>query len=644
MWSNANGVTRALPISLLDGRYLTQADIASLAASATVETFVSGAGFTPGVTLSLTLANSYLSKSNIEVFFDSAFQGPEQYTLVGQLLAFISPIPVGVQSVYIRGGATRVAGAPSDGTVTDAKVASGSKLANRISTINVLDYGADPLGTRDSTAAFQAAINCGREVTVPAGTYQMGQITIPSNTAIVGEGNSTVIKPISGFSTNAFWVINSGASNVEIGNMQFNLPVADYSATVAIFALQGGFHRIHDIYMPAGGVIGVFLLDNTDTLIENCEVVSVQQHSFQTTGLNSARNRIIKCKSGTTVSGHGISIVAGKDHDVLDCVSDGANGFGISYFQTIGGRACNNRSGNSADEGMQITDSNYVVFANNSIRWDIPGFSTDLGISLAAQTTGFTCIGNKIQGNFVTSNSASGIALASTNFGTGTTPIPGPGLPVQNNDISGNTIINCSVDTGTGGGLINGFGAGVLMYGSLCQNNTVQNNTIVNTIGTMLYGVAEYNVSSEWGPPANNWIANNKVYGASTAPVLKVGSTTEALTSGWQSWTPTITPASGAFTSVTLNSAAYYETEKNIDFVIKLTINTNGTAAGNISFTLPPPFSANYGSAVGRESPNNGKALICVCSGATGVITFYDNSYPGADGSVIQVTGSFTRP
>jgi hypothetical protein len=394
--------------------------------------------------------------------------------------------------------------------------------------------------------------------------------------------------------------------------------------------------------MPAGGQLGIFMTDNTDTLVERCEVVSVQQRSFQSTGNNSARNKFDKCKSGSTVSGHGFSIVGGVDHNVTNCISEGANGFGISYFQTTGGTVTGCRSGNSADEAIQVTDSSFVTIDNNKCLWDLPGISTDLGISVAAQTTGFVCIAIKITNNLISGNSASGIALASTNFGTGTMPIPGPGLPVEDCDISGNTIINSSVDAG--GGLVNGHGAGVLMYGSMCQNNTVQNNTIVSSIGTMLYGVAEFNVSGEWGPPGNNRIANNAVYGASIAPVLKVGTTTEALTSGWQNWAPTITPQVGAFTSITLNTAAYYETEKNIDFVFSMTINTNGTASGSISFTLPPPFSANFGGGVGRETPATGKALICICSGATGNIRFYDNSYPGANGSTIQVTGSFTRP
>lgn len=213
LWQNANGVTRALPVSVFDSRYLTQADIALLAASAAVETFSAGADFTPGVTISLTLANEYLSKSNIEVFFDPLFQGPDQYTLVGTSLAFISAIPLGVQNVYVRGGATRIVGAPSDGTVTtpkivdqavttaklddgavtDIKVAPGSKLLNRIKdTVSVKDFGAIGDGVADDTTAVQAAITfalaTSQRVYAPGGTYLLTQ-QISGSGAVVIDGD-----------------------------------------------------------------------------------------------------------------------------------------------------------------------------------------------------------------------------------------------------------------------------------------------------------------------------------------------------------------------------------------------------------------------------------------------------------------------
>jgi hypothetical protein len=204
IWQNANGVTRGLPISVLDGRYLSKDDIAALAASATVETFVAGTDFTPGTTLALTLANQYYSEANIEVFFDASFQGPDQYNLIGFGLSFISPIPVGVQNVYVRGGAVRQIGTPSDGTVTDAKIAAGSKIYNRINDrVCVTDFGANQ--TLDASAAFiQAAQVChakgGGTVFIPAGTWHIST-TIPSypNVEFLGDGEfSTVLVPTSG--------------------------------------------------------------------------------------------------------------------------------------------------------------------------------------------------------------------------------------------------------------------------------------------------------------------------------------------------------------------------------------------------------------------------------------------------------------
>lgn len=138
IWQNANGVTRALPISVLDGRYLTADDIAQLAVDAKVEMFISSIlpnplglpTFVAGTTTSLTLENEYYSADNIEPFFDASFQGPDQYSLVGFGLNFNAPIPLGVQMVYVRGGAARVIGAPSDGTVTDSSIASGSWVGN----------------------------------------------------------------------------------------------------------------------------------------------------------------------------------------------------------------------------------------------------------------------------------------------------------------------------------------------------------------------------------------------------------------------------------------------------------------------------------------------------------------------------------
>lgn len=55
--------------------------------------------------------------------------------------------------------------------------------------VNVLDYGADPTNTNDSTAAFNAAVATGKSVYIPSGGYNItGAITINAGQLIYGAG------------------------------------------------------------------------------------------------------------------------------------------------------------------------------------------------------------------------------------------------------------------------------------------------------------------------------------------------------------------------------------------------------------------------------------------------------------------------
>ncbi|SOE82091.1 hypothetical protein SAMN05446927_5402 [Caballeronia arationis] len=152
----------------------------AVAVNATLETFVSGTNFTPGVTTSLTLANTYASPNNIGVFFDGAPQF--DFTLSGTTLSFPNGgIPQGTQKIFVKGVVPRSIGAPSAGTVDDNTVKIGSALYRRINSfVDVTDPqwgGCDLAGVADCTTAVRAAIAYALAhgisgVYFPAGTYR----------------------------------------------------------------------------------------------------------------------------------------------------------------------------------------------------------------------------------------------------------------------------------------------------------------------------------------------------------------------------------------------------------------------------------------------------------------------------------------
>ena len=66
--------------------------------------------------------------------------------------------------------------------------------------VNVLDYGADPTGTVDSTAAIQDAATAaaGNTVILPEGTYLVSApITFPQRTSVLGVGRESTFVKIS---------------------------------------------------------------------------------------------------------------------------------------------------------------------------------------------------------------------------------------------------------------------------------------------------------------------------------------------------------------------------------------------------------------------------------------------------------------
>lgn len=107
-----------------------------------------------------------------------------------------------------------------------------TKATNRMTSgavVNVLDYGADPTGTADSTSAINAAIAAGNHIYFPSGTYDYsGTLSIPDGKVIEGAAVSDT---------------NINFTNAAVDAVQFygiNLVIKNITVTGGLRGLKAG--------------------------------------------------------------------------------------------------------------------------------------------------------------------------------------------------------------------------------------------------------------------------------------------------------------------------------------------------------------------------------------------------------------------
>lgn len=110
----------------------------------------------------------------------------------------------------------------------------------------------------------------------------------------------------------------------------------------------------------------------------------------------------------------------------------------------------------------------------------------------------------------------------------------------------------------------------------------------------------------------------------------------------WTPFTPPLSANAGSFTSATA-AGRYKKIGRTVFYVVQVSITTNGAASGGVLVTMPFTAGPMDCFAVGRENAKTGSLLYGKIYGGSALVQInrYDGAYPGGDGYVCQVSGSY---
>jgi hypothetical protein len=327
---------------------------------------------------------------------------------------------------------------------------------------NVLNFGADPTGVADSTAAINAALDASDQVFMPAGTYKVssGELTFNTGNELFGVFGKTIIN---GTLWNGYIFAVQTVNDVQISNITVNSAFSSRPLTITnsnrvtvrnctfndgtndgIYIQTGNGISILDCYINDAFRNGISVIGGTNITIDGCEIVGT---NAARTGGSPFSGIDVEPDSGSVVDG-----ILINNNYIYNWAGHGCAFAGISPSEIRNAKCTNNTIINSgfdciavlgANTQNVVIDSNTIytgsrgvfsnnvgatpaeiLISNNSI-FPRSGVTTALGIEFQVDTQALI-IGNKITAVDVPikiSNCISGVNIVGNLISDATNPL-----------------------------------------------------------------------------------------------------------------------------------------------------------------------------------------------------------------------------
>lgn len=478
--------------------------------------------------------------------------------------------------------------------------------------VSVLDFGADSTGATDCSSSVQAALNTGKSIYFPSGTYLINSTVTPlANQKIFGAGmGQTVINSVAQSAVTTIFTIT--ANNVSVTDLTINLNVNGQTQIRAFTFGTGTLTTVVGFYMNnvtingtttatghAGFFISVCTLSNV--YISNSQFYLLMEAFYKANGDTSIQlnHNWSSCyfKSCTDCININSNVSAWSDVSITDCFFLNITQFSVAFAGPTCGRA-------------SVSSCHFV---NTGVE----------GVHIEAGANGISIVGNQFAGcSNASVNGAIHIITGSHD------------ITISDNSIDGTVSGGSSIITVQAGG-------GTSPYNVAITNNTFNCNGL-NTYGILL--------SSVNGIALTNNIFNNPNTGSKINAFITAASSNITGSSNYF-YNPNYLVSIDNNSGGEISSSNIYGDTSTFNFL-------TGNSAGNTSiafrdFSIVQPFTCNSTSSVNNPLFGIGHlinatiGLRYIQNGTTSAFIttgnlFYDNTtltetnvktYAGASGS-----------